>query len=258
MDVRDYFVEVKEGNIPGHSVVNKFGRNDSILNNFWSIVSPSSPSGVFPSSGVLVRIKAGGDAADTFDGVGARTVTVVGISTEGEEFLEVLATSGVNESLPTTNRFCRVYRSYVSSVGTYMSANAADIILEDSDGNNNMITIIAEEGQTQHGAYSIPLGKTGYLLSVDIDADGNKAADFRLFVRENLIGAIAPVVSRQLKLYWDGVLGQVSYRPRSPSIILPALSDIWMEARGGGAATQVSVDFEILLIDDPTGPIKQA
>jgi hypothetical protein len=120
-----------------------------------------------------------------------------------------------------------------------------------------MAIIKAGEGQTQHGAYTIPLGKVGYLMSVDLDADAGKAADFRLFVRGDFNDVSAPMHPKQLKLYWDGVLGQVNYRPKSPGIILNALSDIWIEARGGGAGTQVSVDFEILLIDDPTGPIKQ-
>lgn len=254
MDTRDYFVEVQRGDIEGHTVINKFGRNDSILNNVWDIVSPSSPSGTFPASGTPVRIKAGGDVADTAAGAGAREVTIIGIDTNLIEVSETLTTSGANASAYTTTSFWRVYRAFVSSAGTYGEANTNDITIANGD---DMLIIKTGEGQTQHGAYSIPLGKTGYLLSVDLGADGNKAADFRLFIRENLNDVVAPMSPKRLKLYWDGVLGQVNYRPKAPGIILSALSDIWIEARGGGAGTEVSVDFEILLIDDPTGPIKQ-
>lgn len=257
MNIEDFYVEIQKGNIAEHVMVHKFGRNDSTPNGVWTLVSPSGPSGAFPISGVTVRIKAGGDVADNTTGAGAREITIIGLDTNLNETSEVITTSGVNASLSTTTRFWRIYRAFVSSVGTYGVANTDDVIIEDSDGNNNMLFIMADEGQTQHAAYSIPAGKKGYLVSAELDTDASKAADFRLFVRNNLTTVLAPMSPRRLALYWDGVLGQVSYKPRSPSIILNALSDIWVEARGGGANTEVSVDFEILLVDDPTGPIKQ-
>ena len=255
MDTRDYFVEVQRGNIAGHSIVSKFGRNDSVPNGVWQLVSLSSPSGAFPASGTPVRIKAGGDAADTANGAGAREITLIGIDTNLAEVSETLATSGSGASAYTTTSFWRVYRSFVSSVGTYGVNNTGNIVVENAG--DDALTITAGEGQTQHGAFAIPIGKVGYLLSVDIDTDATKRADFRLFVRENFNDFAAPMSPSRVKLHWDGVLGPISYRPRSPIVVIPALSDIWIEAEGDGANTDVSVDFEILLIDDPTGPIKK-
>lgn len=257
MDVKEFYNEVKQGNIPEYSLVHKFGRNDDILNNVWDIVSPSSPSGTFPASGIAVRIKAGGNTADSVSGVGAREITVIGIDTTLQEISETIVTSGVNASLATTVSFWRIYRAFVSDVGTYGEANVNDIIIEDSNGINEMLTIKANEGQTQHGAYSIPFGKTGYLLSVDLTVDSSKAADFRLFVRENFTNTISSISSKQLRLYWGGILGQARYKPVAPGLTLNALSDIWIEARGGGQNTEVSADFEILLKDDPSGPIRR-
>lgn len=252
----DFLIEVQSGNIARYSMLHKFGRNDNIPSGGWALISPSSPSGAFPASGVSVRVKASGNAADTDGGAGAREITVIGLDTNLMEVSETIVTSGINVSLSTTTSFWRVYRAFVSAVGAYTSANTGNIVIEDSDGINDMLTINADEGQTQHGAYSVPIGKTGYLMSVDIDTDGIKAADFRLFVRENLTNTEAPMSPKRLVLYWDGVLGQTTYRPRSPNLILPALTDIWIEARGSGANTEVSIDFEILLIDDLTGPVQ--
>jgi len=254
MDIKDYFVEVQRGNIAGQVVVNKFGRNESVPNGSWVLVSPSAPSGAFPVSGVSVRIKSGGDAADTAAGAGAREITVIGIDTNFEESTEIMITSGVNASAYTTTSFWRVYRAYVSSVGTYGGNNVADITIENG---LDALVIMAGEGQTQHGAFTVPIGKVGYLLTVDIDADAGKAADFRLFIRENFNVITAPMPASRVRLHWDGVIGHVNYRPRSPSIVIPQCSDIWIEAEGDGANTDVSVDFEILLIDDPEGPIQQ-
>ncbi len=255
MDTKDYFVEVRRGNIEGHTIVNKFGRNVGVPNGVWQLVSLSSPSGAFPVSGSPVRIKAGGDAADTANGAGARAVTLIGINSTLTEVSETLTTSGSGASAYTTNSFWRIYRAFVSSVGTYGVNNTGDITIENAL--DDALTITADEGQTQHGAYTIPTGKVGYLLTVDIDTDATKRADFRLFVRENFNDVAVPMSPSLVKLHWDGVLGPISYRPRSPSIILLALSDIWIEAEGDGANTDVSVDFEILLIDNPEGPIKQ-
>jgi hypothetical protein len=238
----------------------KFGRNDGVPNGSWELVSLVGGSGSFLTSAKTVRIKAGGDAADTSAGIGARSITVLGLDETLAEVQEDIATSGANVSLPTIASFWRVYRAYISDngVGTYGAANTDDIIIEDSGGANEMIKIAADEGQSQHGAYAVPIGKTGYLLSVQLTADAGKAADFRLFTRENLTDVSAPMSPRRLRLFWDGILGHIDAdTSRAPSIMLPALTDIWIEARGGGGGTEVSVDFEILLVDDPDPDIRQ-
>lgn len=250
MDVKDFFNEVKQGNIAEYSLMHKFGRNSDIPNNSWALISPSNPiSGIFPSSPTSVRIKAGGNAADTGSGIGAREITIIGIDENLLEVSKTIITSGVNASSATTTSFWRLYRAYVSQVGTYGETNVGDIVIEDSSGNNEMLVISADNGQTQHGAYSVPSGKIGHILSVHLTTDASKAGDFRLFVRDNFTNNQPPMTAKRLRLYFDGVLGQIAYAPSSPSVTLNPLSDIWVEARGRGANTEVSVDFEILLRD---------
>ncbi len=257
MDVKDLYLEIAKGNIPGYTIVHKFGIHTEVINGIWSLVSETSISGALPASGSPVRIKAGGDAADAVDGAGAREITVVGIDTSLAEVSETITTSGTSSGLATEASFWRVHRAYVSEVGAYGEANTDDITIENSDGTIDRLLITAGEGQTQHGAYSVPAGKAGYLLGVDLEANATKAADFRLFVRNNFTNTGASISSRRVKLFFSGVLGQVTSRPHAPYLKLNALSDIWIEARGGGANTEVSADFEILLVDDPSGPIRQ-
>ena len=252
---RNFLIEVQQGNVPGYSLVHKFGRNDSILNGVWDLVSPTGPSGAFPASGTPVRIQSGGDGNDTENGAAAREITIVGIDTNLNEVLETITTTGVSASDFTSASFWRVYRAYVSSVGSYGGNNAGNIVIEHSS-DIDIIDILAGDGQSQHGAYTVPIGKTGYLLSISLEADSNKAADFRLFTRENFNNATAPMSPKRLRLYFDGVLGQETLSPSSPIIVLPALTDIWIEAEGGGGGTEVSVDFEILLVDDDPGHLR--
>jgi hypothetical protein len=199
-----------------------------------------------------VRIKAGGNLEDSVSGVGARSVMVWGINTDLVEVVEVILTSGASASLYTTNSFWRAYRAAAREVGLYNGANVGDIVIENAD---DMLTIAAGEGQTQHGAYTVPSGQTAQIIGVYINVDSNKSADVRLMARLNMTDTSVPVFGKQLITYWDGVMGYIAHAEATPSI--PALTDIWMEAKGGSAATAVSVGFDLLLKDDDPGHLKR-
>jgi len=246
---RDFLTEVQQGNVPRYSMIKMFGRNDSIINGIWSLVSVSTPSGAFPQSGSPVRIKAGGDPADSASGVGARSVSIRGLNTDLVDVSETVIPSGANASTYTTNSFWRVYLGSVITAGTYNGTNVGDIVIENAE---NMLTITADEGKTQHGAFCIPSGHTGQIVGVYLNADAVKAADFRLMHRSGFTDISPPVGAKQLNIYWDGVLGYVSHIT-APTPPLPALTDVWMEARGGGANTEVSVGFDVLLKQDDPG-----
>lgn len=250
LSTKDWMVEVQKGNVPGHTIIHKFGRNDAVANGTWEFISELSTSLPGLSAVTTVRIKAGGDANDTAAGSGAREVTVVGIDNNLNEVSETIATAGASASSVTTATFWRVYRMYVSAAGTYATPyNDAAIVLENGSGGTDLIQIAAEEGQSEFASITIPTGKTGYMLSAHLQVDASKAADFRMFQRRNFNDVTAPVESRRLVTHFDGVVGTDAWTPRSP-IVFPALTDIWWEAEGSGAQTEVSVDFEILIVDD--------
>lgn len=247
---KDFYTEVAKGNVAGHSLVHKFGRNDAVPNGSWERVALLSVASFHLTAATTVRIKAGGDVTDTAAGTGAREITVQGIAADGTEQTETIATAGVNASGSTTFTFWRVHRAWVSSIGTYSAANTAAITIENTAGTQDLVLVAAGEGQTQYAGYTIPLKKTGYLLSVLATVDSNKVADMKLMTRKNITDTSAPVSSIRLKNYWDGLAGVFTFHPRSPSLVLPALTDIWIEAQGSGAVAEVSADFEILLVDD--------
>lgn len=248
---RDFLIEVQKGTIPGHSLVHKFGRNASVPNGTFEGVNQLSASFNFLTAATTVRIKAGGNAADAVAGNGARTVKINGLDNTGAFATETINTNGVGASSNTSTSFWRVFRAYVATCGTYGGSNTAQIIIENSGGGTDLISIATGEGQSKYGAYAIPLGKTGYLLDVLVEADAAKAADFRVCTRGDLTDASsAPFSPVRVRLYFDGVLGQATIDPHSPILSLPALTDIWVDAEGGGAQTEVSCDFEILLVDD--------
>lgn len=250
MDTKDFYTEARKGNISGHSIIHKFGRNNAVANGSWGLVALIGGVPSFRSSPTTVRIKAGGNAEDTFDGSGARAIIVQGLDNTLTEASETIVTSGTLASAATINSFWRIYRSYVTDVGVYDGGNIAAITIEDSGGEANMIRIGPDKGQTQYTAYCIPAGKTGYLLSVHLSTGHTTPADFRLMTRDDISNTSPPFSSKRLKNYWDATLGVTEYMPRSPELVLPAGTDIWIEARGSGGIVGVAANFEILLVDD--------
>jgi hypothetical protein len=228
-------------------LVNKYGRNPAVPNGSWGDMCQVSAF-YWPTTAAAVRVKAGGNAADDADaGAGAREVTISGLDDTGALATEAVATAGEDASDYTTTTFLRVNRAWVSSSGAYGAANTAAITIE--DGSNDLITIAATEGQTQFCAYTIPTGMTGYLLSAHITVDAAKAADVRIFTRENATDTTVPVSPQRLKYFFDGVLGYVPFKPAAPALEMAALTDIWVEAYGGGAQTEVSAVLQILLVE---------
>jgi hypothetical protein len=245
----NFYLDMAKGNVDGHTITHKFGRNETVPIGAWEGVLQLSTSFVWLTTAVTIRVKSGGDANDTAAGTGAQAVTVFGLDENGAAATEDIELAGASVSSATSTTFTRVYRAWIADgrAGAYTGNNVGDIVIEDSGGVADLIMIAATEGQTQYCAFTIPLGLTGYLMSIQVQADGLKAADFRLCVREDILDTSTPFQPNRLKFFWDGVLGQSTLQPATPILVLPALTDIWIEARGGGAQTEVSADMEIIL-----------
>ncbi len=248
---RSFLIDVQRGKIPGHSMVHKFGRSISVANGSWSHLSmlPFTVAN-FRTSAVAMRVKAGGNAADTAAGAGAREITIQGIDDSFNEVAEAVATAGGTASSATSTLFWRVHRAWVSSIGTYTGANTGLVTIEDSAGGQDFVVIVADEGQTQYTGWTVPVGKTAYLISLHLNVDSNKTSNIRLFTRENIDTVSAPMSSKRLKLFFDGVQGPLSYKPEGPELEISAKSDIWVEGYGDGATSHITCDFELLVVNN--------
>jgi len=246
----NFLLQVQMKRIAGYSIVHKFGRNSSVANATWEAIHEANGLFNFPTAAVAMRVKAGGNAADDNDnGAGARAVVVEGLDSTGAPVSETLTLAGADASAASNTLFWRTNRMYVTSVGTYGVANTGVITLEDSAGAANRMLIPADVGQTLHGAYAVPLGKRAYILSIHANVDANKAADIRMYTRENLTDTTAPMSPLRLQQFFDAVKGSVDLSPLSPLEPLAPLTDVWFETLGSGASTEVDIDFEILLED---------
>lgn len=253
LSTKNYLIEVSMGNISNASVIHKYGRNSDMPNGVEKSITSDGNINL-PRDSTRVRIKSGGNVNDTLTGSGARKIIIVGSNMNGEYIEEELVTNGSSSSALSNNEFLRIYRSYVTECGTYITdglstdgSNQGDIIIENSGGTMNIITISQYEGQSQYGAYHIPINKTGYLLSVTSTISGTKESDIVMYTRENATNSISPSPKR-LRLYLDGVIGESVFIPESPMVI-GSDCDIWFTGISSAAGTEVSIDFELLLVD---------
>ena len=246
---------VARGLEPNHSVVHKFGHNQSVSSSY----TPVCVDGVYRTpqvtSATSLRVKAG-NANDTAAGTGAREVTVSGLSPTGELISEAIATAGTSASAPTTLTFIRLFRVEITASGTYASAvagsHSADIVIEDSAGTEDWATIPVvnfPHGRSQIGVYTIPLGYTGYIRDYEVESEGNKPCDFLLFSREGVLDIAAPYSAMEVRAELVGVDGNIQDVFEYPLGPFPALTDVgWMVK--GASTPEASVDFTIVLVAD--------
>ena len=253
----DWLVEVKKGNVAGHSIVHKFGHNDLVGTSFVPVTSTGSYPTPQVSGATTLRVKAGGNANDTAAGTGAREITLTGLDETGAEVTETLATAGASASSVTTTTFLRLYRVAVSASGTYATAAAGShagiITIENGAGGTDWgsIDLIGFAfAQSTIGVYTIPLGKTGYLLSAELSAASTKLIDAVFFQRGNILETAAPYSAMKVLFEWGGITDDRNKIIKSPINGLEALTDVGFMTKVDTGTADVGVDFEILLVDD--------
>ena len=252
----NFYSDVAQGKVAGHSIVHKFGQNNSIGTTF----TPVTRLGVYKTpqaaAATTLRIKAGGNANDTAAGSGAREITLVGLNQLGVETTETLATNGASASSATTTTFMRLYRAYVSKSGTYATALAGshsdDIVIENGAGGTDWADINATDfpkSQTEIGAYTIPDGYTGYLLGAFGFSDASKTTELIFFKREGILDSSAPYEAMRVVFEERLEGGEFTVDPKAP-ILLGTGCDCGFLAKVNTGSAEVEVDFEILLIQN--------
>jgi len=252
---KEWYVALAEGLVPGWSVVHKFGAA-----NVTATYTPVCEGGFYRTPQVAgatqLRIKAGGNAADTAAGAGAREVTLQGLDATGAEITETIATNGASASSATTASFIRLHRLWVSASGTYATqsagSHAGDIVIEDSAGTQDWATIASTDfprGQSQIGIYSIPAGKTGYIKEVFGTVDSNKTMNIAFFQRKNILETAAPYSSMRLITEMKGISGPFSLLITTPVNGFTGPCDIGFMAKVSTGTGDLTVDFEIMLKD---------
>lgn len=243
-------IELAAGRVAGYSAIHKFGMNPACSTSEEDVWGQGGDY-QFQTSTSVVRIRAGGNAADTAAGLGARSIRIEGLDGNFNFQTNLLATNGASASLVSTGAFIRVNRAYVVDIGTTAvsataGGNVGDIVVESTATGHAVISILASRGQSQAALYTIPANKTGWLLSASVNVSGNKPTSIYVYRRENADDFTSPYSSRRVIDGFDELQGFADHPYPIPTI-LRAKTDIWFTCKTLSGASVTSVDFDIVL-----------
>lgn len=240
----DFLLEVAKGNVVGHSLVHKFGRNPDIdtASGFEAIWNEGGDySGFNATSAETVEIFSS-DANDTSAGTGARTIEVFGLNSSYVLQQETVTLNGVT-AVDTTNTYIRLHRGIIRSAGS-VGSNVGDVTIRQKTTPANVFASVPiGYAQTMVAAYTIPAGKTGFLYNWDVTLDGKTTATVNARLCIRVFGEVFAVKEERV----------VTGNPRPyvlPKSSLPEKSDITLRADTTSNNTGVSGTFDLLLVDD--------
>lgn len=252
---KEFLIEVAKGNVTGHSLVNKFGFDGAVT----STLNPVADAQVYqtPTTAQSLEIVSS-DANDTSAGTGARTVEIQGLDANFNLQTQTVSMNGTTAAA-ITGTWMRVFRAKVTESGTYATQSAGShagtlTIRVASAGATwatiGLTTASFPMGQTEIGAYTIPAGKTGYLLSKHVSIESSKTPNVLWFQRDNADDVSAPYDTMRLFERHVGAADEISYNPHAPIVTLSEKTDIGCMAYVSTGTAAVSIDFQILLVDN--------
>lgn len=224
----------------------KYGSSDNVTTSDTAIQFQGGAF-VFPASAQRVRIKLGGDVADTAAGTGVREVEIFGILGDGTWGSETIATAGASASAYTTNTWWRVYRVRPSVVGAYDGVNVGDVIIENETDAAELIYMPAGLGSSLHLAWATGSDQKALVSTLTVSVESNKAADIRIWTRENLTNTGVPYSSKLIRQEFKSVPSGLYSVPREPYLFLPPLTDVWVTAKVPVGTAEVSGALSIIV-----------
>lgn len=220
-------IPLAAGALTGHNHINKFGATDGDVTagtiwdgNDGSIVYP------YPANG-LVSVSSATEVGEE--------VLVDGLDENynlQSETIEIGATG--------TLIFSRVFRVKMSTI-----TNQSDI--EINLGGVLAAKILAGLAQTLMAIYTVPAGKTAYILAAHFGSDKastNSRMTYRMFTREILNGGVFRILANLNAAGGQNV--DITY---PVPLIVPEKHDIQIDVLAG-QSTQVSATFDIILVDN--------
>lgn len=162
-------IPIAEGTVQGYSHINKFGYRDTIPNTFQTIWDGTAD--YVYSAAAVVNAVADNTASDNNG-----TVEVQGLDQNYAPATETLTIGGS----ASTTQFVRIFRARMVTATTG-TTNVDHIRIQ--NGGVDEAIINPGAGQTLMALYTIPAGKTGYLLKLNGSIDANNDALFRLYAR---------------------------------------------------------------------------
>ena len=248
---KDFLLEVAKGNITGHTITNKFGRNPDIdaASSFEAIWNGGGDyRGFDATTGALLDIWSSSTADDAGAG-GARTMEIQGLSSAWVEQTETITLNGT-AIVNSTNKYLRMHRAKVLSAGS-SNTNQGNIVATQTGATAiQFMSMPVGYNQTMIAAFTIPADKKGYIVNWYASNSNRKDTDndIRLVARPP---SETFQVKEEFSLHHDGT----SYIHRdyaAPKGAFTSKTDIKVMAQSTVNDTAISAGFDIVVVSCAT------
>ena len=233
-------------NLPaGFGQIHKFGAVPSMSQNtagtIWDENDTVYPWATIDANGVLtVSVVEPNNEANTSTAHNGDTVEIQGLDGDYNLQIETVTISG--SSATTTNNFKRVFRARFTNGGSF-DPNTKRILIK--SGGTTVAKILENIGQTLMSIYTIPAGKTGYLMRLDVTAQASASGSFKLYARPGGAGSFQ--VKHVAEVNGVGGPYQLEYPiPQS----FPEKTDIDARMHTLSNNGRYTCTFDILLVDN--------
>lgn len=222
----EHFIQIAQGNVLKTSHINKFGYNPAVGSTFEA-VHDAGGNYAYPATAGVATVAGASDAGAV-------------IEVQGLDENYNLAIEDVTVGSSSTTTFIRVFRARVKTL-TSGTVNVGNITIT-VDGAVRA-TILAGNGQTLMAVYTVPAGKTAYLLKFQGSIEKQKECEFKIMTRSFNNGGVFNTKAK------FGSFGAIANYDYPVPLKIAEKTDIEIVCKAG-ATTGVGAIFDLILIND--------
>lgn len=232
----NYGLGVAKGQFDDITHIHKFGAVPAMSQNqsgtIWDVDDTAYPWSAFATAGTLSI-----PAVNASDN--GKSIVLVGLDNDYLELSETVTVSS-STATTTTQSFKRIFRAYVTNGS---ATNVGDIVVQ--KGGTTVATIKAGKAQTLMAIYTVPAGKTGYIIKGVATCQAGADATGDMFIR--YFGEDSFRVGHSFEV--SGTGGEYLYDFGVP-VKIPEKSDIDVRCSVRSNNARVTAAFDIILDED--------
>lgn len=225
-------LRIAKGLVQGAYSVNKFGYNPAIPSNAFETVWDGSNLYTYISTANTATVTSSNTAADN-----GGTVKVSGLDADYNLADEILTIGGAAGVI----NFYRVFRvELLTSTTTDTNSGTLTVTVDSTAA----AIVSPERGQTLMALYTIPAGKKGYLIQLDVGSQKDAEHEVVLVVRNGVTGNVW-----QTKEFIS-IRGGFNEKNFQLPLEINEKHDIEVRAKSSSTSA-VSAGFEMIVVDVP-------
>ncbi len=237
----DYQTEVSFGNIEGESSGAVISKNRNVTTGSFQDLWGEGGVMTYPSFDTAELLElVSFDANDTDGGTGTWSVLVVGLDVDFNEQSEVVTTNGGTVTLAL--QYSRVNQIISLTAGSN-EVNVGDIVVRVLGGGNVRDRIIAADGVSYNGHFTVPAGKRMAIQQTYNMVGKDSSCEARFLIR-NFGADSSWVANAPVPLYQNMLNFNLN-----TYVVLEEKTDVRLQAKSDSGNADVGIIFEYLLRD---------